>query len=703
MIISHNLSAMNASGKLNITKNNLSRNTEKLSSGYRINRSADDAAGLTISEKMRSQIRGLNRASTNAQDGISYIQTAEGALQEIHSVLQRGRELSVQAANDTNTSTDRAAIQQELDALTKEIDRISKDTMFNTMNVFDSANVTSSSLVTPNTGTASTIVLNSLSAGDEGSGSAKTVTLDAGYMTCDMQNFSSAISQASALGMTFTQSAIADFANQLKDVYVPTLLGDITSSLSSATPTIASGLSIGLEMYCTNNNVLAYVSSNGQSYSLGVNLYYLSETNGSIAMNDDLATTIAHEMTHAVMFDTVSNGMFGINGADSFPSWFVEGTAQAVGGAINYCQELTYRYMGSDSDISTWLSRLTDTSNAYNSYAQGYIASMYLGYVAGGEGSVTSATIANGINNILSDISNGYSLSESIYKRSNGKYSTLSDFENKFSTDAVTFTKNLVAAIGNGAGSIVAPGGLSASKSSLLTGSTTSNFFTLDVDTTSASNTMTTNPYTGGGATTSNGSRRDGSTNPDASTAWTGPTSSGSTGGTSGTGGSGGSGGTGGSGGSGSSGGTGGSGGSGGSGVTRRSSGTPLHLQVGALAYQGIDLETFRLSVKDLGLEGLNATSFEKAGDAIQRFDSAIDQVSDMRSYYGAMQNRLEHTISNLDNTSENTQSAESRIRDTDMAEEMLEYSKNNILQQAGQTILAQANQSTQGVLQLLQ
>jgi flagellin len=124
---------------------------------------------------------------------------------------------------------------------------------------------------------------------------------------------------------------------------------------------------------------------------------------------------------------------------------------------------------------------------------------------------------------------------------------------------------------------------------------------------------------------------------------------------------------------------------------------------VGALAYQGIDLETFRLSVKDLGLEGLNATSFEKAGDAIQRFDSAIDQVSDMRSYYGAMQNRLEHTISNLDNTSENTQSAESRIRDTDMAEEMLEYSKNNILQQAGQTILAQANQSTQGVLQLLQ
>ena len=133
MIVQHNMSALNTNRQLGVTNKLLANSTEKLSSGYRVNRAADDAAGLSISEKMRGQIRGLNQASTNAQDGQSLIQTAEGALSEIHSVIQRMRELTVQASNDTNVSADRTAIGLELQALSSEIDRIASQTEFNTM------------------------------------------------------------------------------------------------------------------------------------------------------------------------------------------------------------------------------------------------------------------------------------------------------------------------------------------------------------------------------------------------------------------------------------------------------------------------------------------------------------------------------------------------------------------------------------------
>ena len=137
MVVQHNLTAMNTSRQLNGVTGALSKSTEKLSSGYKINRAGDDAAGLSISEKMRSQIRGLNKASSNAQDGISLIQVAEGALNETHSILQRMNELATQAANDTNTSTDRTALQQEVNQLTSEINRIQSTTQFNTMNLLD--------------------------------------------------------------------------------------------------------------------------------------------------------------------------------------------------------------------------------------------------------------------------------------------------------------------------------------------------------------------------------------------------------------------------------------------------------------------------------------------------------------------------------------------------------------------------------------
>ncbi len=137
MVVQHNLTAMNSSRQLGMVTSQQAKSSEKLSSGYRINRASDDAAGLTISEKMRSQIRGLNKASSNAQDGISLIQTAEGALNEVHAILQRMNELAVQAANDPNTTADRGALQAEIDQLTSEINRIQSTTQFNTMNLLD--------------------------------------------------------------------------------------------------------------------------------------------------------------------------------------------------------------------------------------------------------------------------------------------------------------------------------------------------------------------------------------------------------------------------------------------------------------------------------------------------------------------------------------------------------------------------------------
>lgn len=146
MVVQHNLSAMNASRQLNVTTGNQSKVTEQLSSGYKINRAADDAAGLTISEKMRSQIKGLSQASTNAQDGVSLVQTAEGALSEVHDMLQRMNELAVKSANGTNTSADRTAIQKEVEALVSEIDRVKESTAFNTLKMLNGDFATSKNI-----------------------------------------------------------------------------------------------------------------------------------------------------------------------------------------------------------------------------------------------------------------------------------------------------------------------------------------------------------------------------------------------------------------------------------------------------------------------------------------------------------------------------------------------------------------------------
>lgn len=186
MVVQHNLTAMNSNRMLGITTGQQAKSSEKLASGYRINRAGDDAAGLKISEKMRSQIRGLDKASTNAQDGVSLIQTAEGALNEAHSILQRMNELAVQGANDTNQQIDRDAIQQELDALTEELDRISSTTQFNKQNLLDGSFVGKNLQVGANNGQKITVNIAAMNASAIGLNKGYTPKVSAYYGANDV-------------------------------------------------------------------------------------------------------------------------------------------------------------------------------------------------------------------------------------------------------------------------------------------------------------------------------------------------------------------------------------------------------------------------------------------------------------------------------------------------------------------------------------
>ena len=248
MVVQHNLTAMNANRQLGITTGAQAKSSEKLSSGYKINRAGDDAAGLTISEKMRSQVRGLNKASDNAQDGVSLIQVAEGALSETHSILQRMNELATQAANDTNTSSDRNAIQAEVDQLTSEINRISSTTQFNTQNLIDGSFTKKSLQVGSLAGQAITISINAMSTGA------------IGVNDLCMSSFKFAGSAMtkiqSAIGLVSTQrSALGALQNRLE--HTITNLDNISENTSSAESRIRDTDMAEEMVEYSKNNILA--------------------------------------------------------------------------------------------------------------------------------------------------------------------------------------------------------------------------------------------------------------------------------------------------------------------------------------------------------------------------------------------------------------------------------------------------------------
>ena len=486
MVVAHNLIAMNSNRMLNINSSAQAKSSEKLSSGYKINRGADDAAGLAISEKMRKQIRGLTQASTNAEDGISAVQTAEGALNEIHDMLQRMNELATKAANGTNSVSDRQAIQNEVDALTTEIDRVSETTKFN-----------------------------------------ETYLLSGGV----------------ASKKTYMQGHDAGLKGSLIDTATKA-----TFILSAKSLTFGATINIG-----------------GRSYIIG------------------------QEFSDAAVAQTYMGAKL------------VTGLSAKIDGK-NYTIV---------SDYGDFAGKKT-LANAAGAYTKADALSTLV--------STFSSVIVNGVTYKGVSMTNMDGTMVGI---------------DRADTNVITVGRamKLITMALKQANSI---------------GVDNASEVTVDFANAAVKNAMTASAMNGSTIISFTISK--------------------------------------------------------GSALTQENLNFALHIGADADGTNKIAVEIGQMSAKGLGIRGLNVLDNSGAAGtyAMDAIADAIQKVSDQRAALGAVQNRLEHTIKNLDNVVENTTSAESQIRDTDMASEMVKFSNNNILMQAGQAILAQANQANQGVLALI-
>ena len=625
--VQNNLLALNANRQLGLTGKKVGKVAEKLSSGYRINRSADDAAGLAISEKMRRQIRGLTQASTNAQDGISMVQSAEGAMNELHDMLQRANELAVKAATGTLTDEDRGMVDLEVQQLKTEIDSMAQRTVFNKIRLFPD-NGLSPATASRMDGT-------------------YRYTLDYDRMSGIFKVGSDNSGVAALAGGGSAQSVLADkIANELLPNAVKQIF-DAFPSLKAATGSDVIKMELEIKYDDGPGNRLAYAAvsfyqtGKPAKMSLTVDTADFTDADalGTGANATVLESTLAHELMHSVMQWNLTDGMTGRNNKERFPDWFVEGTAQLAGGGFptnwnNWLKNDTSS-LTSETDTSQDKKIAADLKKYSvdgRPYGHGYLAAAYAGYLANGGGAVTAAGIAAGMDRIFDDLLNGKSFASAI-KDNTGKTETqLKVMFSNGDPALVDFVRRLsynTNSAGNGAGSVIAAGGLATGGTDILGNSAPVQAFQI-------------------GSTSVGGS-------------------------------------------------TGGGGIGGGGGGDNE-----VILQVGTEAGHEIKFNLYRMNTQALGMQNSNTKTVEAAQDMLYEVQMAITYVSDVRTYYGAIQNRLEHTINNLDNVVENTMAAESAIRDTDMAEAMVEYSNHQILQQAGQAMLSQANHSSDMVLGLL-
>ena len=495
MVVQHNLTAMNSNRMLGLTMSSQAKSTEKLSSGYKINRAADDAAGLSISEKMRKQIRGLSQASLNAQDGISAVQTAEGALTEVHDMLQRMNELAVKAANGTNSEDDRQYIQDEINQLITEIDRVAETTKFNETYLLKG---------------------NGSSVGDEITPTIK----DAGALT--------------ALTPTPVQAEA--------DVYT--------------TGVLAGTITAGDAVY-----TVEYMDKNGNV-----------KTKDIAFKTTTAADTTADAFIAAANGDADLGALFDVDG-DNNGITFTARTAGADQGRV-----LSVTVKSASGSTLAAGTRTTTGADAYNTYDLSDAVDGDGDTITIGDKTYTWGNVAHASNGVYNDFATLQELAAADGYIISG------------TEDAATIRTES-----------------SALDLSLHVGadSTDENQISLQIDAMDA---------------------------------------------------------------------------------------TSLGLKTGSMEIDGESVKTLLVN----GSDDANARA------AIDTISAAIQKVSTQRSALGAVQNRLEHTINNLDNVVENTTAAESQIRDTDMATEMVKYSNNQILAQAGQAMLAQANQANQGVLSLL-
>ncbi len=610
--------ALNANRQLGLTTRKNDKNTERLSSGYRINRAADDASGLSISEKMRRQVRGLTQAALNAQDGVSMVQIGEGALNEVHDMLHRANELAVKAATGTLQDVDRAMIDAEIQQLKAEIDRTARNTTFNEIPLFPENGLSPLSTgfmesksydITYNLKDGS-VMVNGAAAGPGAAGRAG-LTVSSGNVLAD----------------TIANELVPNAVQQIFDAF-PSLKNNVGSDTIN--------MSLDVSYIDGPNRTLAYASfrysyGGGRPYGMGIRVdisdFSKADAEGTGPKTEALKSTIAHELMHTVMQYTLTDGMSGRFG-EKYPAWFTEGTAQLAGGGYStgwndtlsyYAQYLTSANDTSqDNNIRSYLQKFTMNNRPYG---HGYLGAAYLGYLANGGGAVTSANIAQGMDKIFTDLLNGQSLESAIQKNTGISTSQLNNLFSSGDQNLTEFVRKLSYESRNGAGSVITTG-LDVGGSSLLGNNASALNQPFRID-----------PFK----------------------------------------------------------------------VTVNLSGpSDLGLQVGAEPGQHIEIDLYQMSSRALGLEDMNVRSTDDADRAIDQLKYAIGCVSNVRSQYGALQNRLEHTINNLNNITENTTEAESRIRDADIATEMVEYSNNQILMQAGTSMLAQANQHSQLILSLL-
>ena len=635
MVVQHNISGMNANRQLNITTGIQAKSSEKLSSGYKINRAADDAAGLAISEKMRRQIRGLSQASNNAQDGVSWCQIADGALDEVSNMISRAKELAVKAANETLTDSDRSYINEEMQKMASEIDRTHAATEFNNIKIFSDDGYAPNDAMITNQG--------AIKGGLPGG---KGAEITSKFIGADGKEASAINPHGVGTETHYTDTDFVNFVENAAASAVSKISQNFNDLFAAAS---SDNIKIGLELKNIDgqSGTLAVAVGGYTTSSQGTGMTYTMQVDTAdyppgVPLTDekkaDLAATIAHEMTHLIMYDTLTTRMFG-SSSTKFPKWFIEGSAQTSSGDGGWLTN-HLNTSSTDAEKKAYMSKLTTSPNEYGA---GYLATMYLGYAVSakkGNTDVTSENIKNGLDDLMTDIAtNKHSLSEAINALTD--YASQTDFESKFKqadAPSLAFTTALLNAIGNnGAGSLL--GNLGDSQATVFgnagSGASTSSYIIASDNTKYGNSFGSEIDFPEGGGL-----------------------------------------------------------------------GNTLQLQVGSESSSENQIELKRFNIRlDSLTEGntFDTTTAEKALETIETVNIAGRNVASVRSYYGALQNRLEHTIKNLDNVVENTTAAESRIRDTDMAAEMVRYSNNNILAQAGQAMLAQANQSNQGVLSLLQ
>ncbi len=586
MRINHNIASLNTYRQLSSNGVNTSKSLEKLSSGLRINRAGDDAAGLAISEKMRGQIRGLDQASRNSQDGISMIQTAEGALSETHSILQRMKELATQASNGTNTDNDRAEIQKEINQLSSEINRIGNTTEFNTQSLLKGdgkANLEKTVLVTDG----------ALAGGvDAYKVQAKRVDTvsDATYAAGDTQAYTI---NGQTLTITFRANDTDDYAD------------GVAYNVTTATSTSMTA----------DVNLQVTATTGGMATAIGNSLQAMIDANDTLKGNFKVTSS-----GDDIIIEAVKGGAFdGAAGSISAATVTTAGAGDVTPGTVTAGANVAAVASSTTVDFST-----ISSDTALNGLVGKGITinGQQIEFYDANKGAYKGTAIGVNISDALAA---GTNKDEALVK------AVVAQLGNKI--DGVTLSINsgdagkldISAAVAGKAGDSieVKDGGVQLNfQSTFQVGANQGQSFAIDLKDMRSKALGITGTTVGGDA----GSN--------------------------------------------------------------------------AVFTKVLDVTngTDNTSVE----YALDVSSTTNASNAIKVLDNAINNVSGERSKLGAYQNRLEHTINNLNTSSENLTAAESRIRDVDMAKEMMEFTKNNILSQAAQAMLAQANQQPQGVLQLL-